>query len=131
MYSIENELAFYKFRAIEIEDLKLKVEEIKLGDNFNEISYEEKVKSSKKCTGNDKDMNEIDRLEKTIKRNTLANKRVDNLLRVLDPDELEVVQIILIDKVSKTKAQLKINMTRRNINRKLDQALNRLKHYIS
>lgn len=130
MYDIEKELALYSFRKIEIEDMKLKAEEIKLGDNFNEISYEERVKSSKKQSGNDKDMNEIARLEKKVKQYEIANKRVDNLLRLLEDDELEVVKTVLIDKVSKTKAQMKINMTRRNINRKLDMAMNKLKEHI-
>lgn len=130
MYDIEKELALYSFRKIEIEDMKLKAEEIKLGDNFNEISYEEKVKTSKKQIENDKDMNEIFRLEKKIKQYEIANKRVDNLLRILEDDEMEVVKIILIYKVSKTKAQMKINMTRRNINRKLDIAMDKLKEHI-
>jgi len=130
MYDIEKELALYSFRKIEIEDMKLKAEEIKLGDNFNEISYEEKVKTSKKQIENDKDMNEIFRLEKKIKQYEIANKRVDNLLRILEDDEIEVVKTILVDKVSKTKAQMKINMTRRNINRKLDIAMNKLKEHI-
>lgn len=131
MFDIEKELALYKLREIENEDLKLKIEEIKLGDNFGSMTYEERVQTSMSCKNNDKDMNEIDSLEKRIKINTIKNKRVDNLLKLLNQDELEVVEAICINKISKTQAQIKLNMSRKNVIRKLNQAIEKMKHYKS
>ena len=42
-YDIEKELALYKLRIVEIEDMKLRIEEIKVGGNLDAISYSEKV----------------------------------------------------------------------------------------
>lgn len=129
MFDIEKELALYKLREIDIEDMRLKIEEIKLGDNFGAMTYEGRVQTSIICKNNDKDMNEIERLEKNIKLNTIKNKRVDNLLRLLTEEELDVVQAITINKISITEAQIKLNMSRKNIKRKLNQALGKMENY--
>lgn len=129
MFDIEKELALYKLREIENEDMKLKIEEIKLGENFGAMSYEERVQTSIKCKNNDKDMNEIEMLEKKIKINSIKNRRVDNLLKLLDKDEKEVVETICINKVSKNKAQYELNMSRGNVIRILNKGLEKIKKY--
>ena len=50
---IKKEFMLYKIREVEIEDIKLKIEDLKLGEKFNLISYEERVQRSKRCTNND------------------------------------------------------------------------------
>ena len=66
---IKKEFMLYKIREVEIEDIKLKIEDLKLGEKFNLISYEERVQSSKRCTNNDSIMNEMkgSNLKKTKK----------------------------------------------------------------
>lgn len=130
-YDIEKELALYKLRKVEIEDMKLKIEEIKLGENFNPIGYEEKVQSSKKgCTNNDKDMELIQKLEQDIKRKCIANKRVDNILSVLESDEYEVIETLKIDKLSITKTLLKLNISKSTLHRRLKSAVDKMNQYI-
>ena len=130
-YDIEKELALYKLRKVEIEDMKLKIEEIKLGENFNPIGYEEKVQSSKKgCTNNDKDMELIQKLEQDIKRKCIANKRVDNILSVLESDEYEVIETLKIDKLSLTKTLLKLNISKSTLHRRLKSAVDKMNQYI-
>lgn len=45
----KRELALYRLREIEIDDMKLKVEELKIGEQLGAMNYEEKVQSSMKC----------------------------------------------------------------------------------
>ena len=74
---IKKELALYKLREIEIDDMKLKVEELKIGEQLGAMNYEEKVQSSMNCKNNDYVMNEIDTLEKKIRFNEIANKTTE------------------------------------------------------
>lgn len=130
-YDIEKELALYKLRKVEVEDMKLKIEQIKLGDNLNSISYSEKVASSPKgCVNNDKDMELIDRLTQDIKRKELANKRVDNILSVLEEDEYEVIESLKIDKLSRSRTLLKLNISNSTMQRRLKSALSKINQYI-
>lgn len=123
MYDIKTEIMLYNIRKVAIEDMKLRIDEIKLGDNFNEIGYDEKFQSSKNCPNNDRDMNEIERLEKKIKLMELGNRRVDNNLKMLDGIELEVIDRLLIRKESKSKVARTIDRTVRQVNRILAKAI--------
>lgn len=123
-YDIEKELALYKLRIVEIEDMKLRIEEIKVGGNLDAISYSEKVTSTpKNCVNNDKDMELISRLEREIRKKELANKRVDNLLKALSGEDLEIIKSVKIDKISKSDACKHFSMTRQNLDRKIRKSL--------
>lgn len=124
-YDVERELALYKLRKIEIEDMRLKIEEIKVGGNLDAISYSEKVASTpKSCVNNDKDMELISRMEREIRIKELANQRVDNLLKSLDGEDLEIIKSVKIDKVSKSDACKNFSMSRQNLDKKIKKALN-------
>lgn len=123
---IKKEFMLYKIREVEIEDIKLKIEDLKLGEKFNLISYEERVQSSKRCTNNDSIMNEIERLEFEKNKKIIANKRVSNYLKVLDQVEAEVIKMILIDKKSKTYTVKMLDRSGRHIDRILERALKKI-----
>lgn len=123
---IKKEFMLYKIREVEIEDIKLKIEDLKLGEKFNLISYEERVQSSKRCTNNDSIMNEIERLEFEKNKKIIANKRVSNYLKVLDQVEAEVIKMILIDKKSKTYTVKTLDRSGRHIDRMLERALKKI-----
>lgn len=123
---IKKEFMLYKIREVEIEDIKLKIEDLKLGEKFNLISYEERVQSSKRCTNNDSIMNEIERLEFEKNKKIIANKRVSNYLKVLDQVEAEVIKMILIDKKSKTYTVKTLDRSGRHIDRILEIALKKI-----
>ena len=130
-YDIEKELALYKLRVVEIEDMKLKIEEIKLGENFNPIGYEEKVQSSKKrCINNDKDMEMIDMLEREIRRKQIANKRIDNILSVLNKDEYDAIKTLKIDKYSFSDTQVELNVSSSTLKRRIKSAFIKMNSYI-
>ena len=95
---IERELALYKLREIENQDMKLKIAELKIGEQLGAMNYDEKIQSSIKCKNNDYIMNEIDSLEKKIKINEISNKRVDNALKRLEDDEAEIIKKVYIEK---------------------------------
>ncbi|ABR33083.1 MULTISPECIES: sigma factor-like helix-turn-helix DNA-binding protein [Clostridium] len=124
---VKRELALYRLREIEIDDMKLKVEELKIGEQLGAMNYEEKVQSSMKCKNNDYVMNEIETLEKKIRFNEIANKRIDNALKRLDIDEAEVIQKVFIEKKSITRASQELFKSRKSIKNSIDRAFQKLK----
>lgn len=124
---VKKELALYRLREIEIDDMKLKVEELKIGEQLGAMNYEEKVQSSMKCKNNDYVMNEIETLEKKIRFNEIANKRIDNALKRLDIDETEVIQKVFIEKKSITRASQELFKSRKSIKNSIDRAFQKLK----
>lgn len=124
---IKKELALYKLREIEIEDMKLKVEELKIGEQLGAMDYEEKVQSSMNCKNNDYVMNEIETLEKKIKINEIANKRIDNALKRLNIDEAEIIIKVFIEKKSMTRASQELFKSRKSIKKSVDRAFEKLK----
>ncbi|MGL5084196.1 MAG: RNA polymerase subunit sigma [Clostridium sp.] len=131
MFDIKTEIKLYRIREIAIEDLKLRIEEISKGNNFNEIGYDEKFQSSKSCPNNDKDMNDIERLTKKIKSMKIANKRVDNALKIINGIELEVVTRLLIKSESTTKVAKKVGRTPRHVERILDRAIKSIEKIVA
>lgn len=123
---IKKELMLYKLREVEIEDIKLKIEDLKLGEKFAPMSYEERVQSSRKCRNNDEILNEITRLNLELNRKVLANKRVNNYLKLLNQTEADVVKMLLIDKCSKTVTVKTLDRTARQIERILARALKKI-----
>ncbi|AQS03506.1 sigma factor-like helix-turn-helix DNA-binding protein [Clostridium beijerinckii] len=124
---VKKELSLYRLREIEIDDMKLKVEELKIGEQLGAMNYEEKVQSSMKCKNNDYVMNEIETLEKKIRFNEIANKRIDNALKRLDIDETEVIQKVFIEKKSITRASQELFKSRKSIKNSIDRAFQKLK----
>ncbi|WP_017211832.1 sigma factor-like helix-turn-helix DNA-binding protein [Clostridium beijerinckii] len=124
---VKKELSLYRLREIEIDDMKLKVEELKIGEQLGAMNYEEKVQSSMKCKNNDYVMNEIETLEKKIRFNEIANKRIDNALKRLDMDEAEVIQKVFIEKKSITRASQELFKSRKSIKNSIDRAFQKLK----
>ncbi|ALB47795.1 sigma factor-like helix-turn-helix DNA-binding protein [Clostridium beijerinckii] len=124
---VKKELSLYRLREIEIDDMKLKVEELKIGEQLGAMNYEEKVQSSMKCKNNDYVMNEIETLEKKIRFNEIANKRIDNALKRLDIDEAEVIQKVFIEKKSITRASQELFKSRKSIKNSIDRAFQKLK----
>lgn len=123
---IKKEFMLYKIREVEIEDMKLQIEELKLSDALNPICLEERVSSSKNCPNNDSNFFKIESLEKKIHLYSIKNKRVENALRVLNKFEQEVVQLLLIEKKSKTQVKKMLDRTSRQINRYLNSALDKI-----
>jgi len=128
MYDIERELALYRLREIENEDMKLKIEELEIGEQLGASSFEERVQTSMKCKNNDFIMEHIETLKKKIRLNEIANKRVDNALKILTyKEDLDVVKKVLIDKKSINRAAQELIMNRKSVKNSLDKALAKLK----
>lgn len=124
---VERELALYRLREIENQDMKLKIDELRIGEQLGAMNYDEKVQNSIKCKNNDYIMNEIDSLEKKIKINEIANKRVDNALKRLKDDEVEIIKKVYIDKKSMSCAAQELFRSRKTIKKVIDKALKKLK----
>ena len=124
---IKKELALYKLREIEIDDMKLKVEELQIGEQLGAMNYDEKVQSSMNCKNNDYVMNEIERLKKKIRIDEIANKRIDNALKRLDIDDAEIIRKVFIEKKSITRASQELFRSRKSIKKSIDRAFEKLK----
>ena len=124
---IKKELALYKLREIEIDDMKLKVEELQIGEQLGAMNYDEKVQSSMNCKNNDYVMNEIELLKKKIRFNEIANKRIDNALKRLDPSEAEIVRKVFIEKKSMSQASHELFKSRKSVKKSIDRAFDKLK----
>ena len=124
---VKKELLLYRLREIEIEDMKLKIEELKVGEQIGSSGFEERVQTSMSCKNNDKIMNQIETLENKIKFNEIANKRVDNALKVLSDAEIQVVKMLLVEKNSISETTKKLYRSKRQVYYILDQAINKIK----
>lgn len=124
---IKRELGLYKLREIEIEDMKLKIEEMEVGEQLGAMGFEERVQTSLKCKNNDYVMNEINKLEKQIKLNEIANKRIDNSLRVLDIDDREVIKKVFIDKKSISRTSQELFKSRKSVVKTIEKAAKKIK----
>ncbi|WP_244833387.1 RNA polymerase subunit sigma [Clostridium sp. BJN0001] len=124
---VKRELALYRLREIEIDDMKLKIEELKVGEELGGISYDERVQTSTNCKNNDYAINEINTLKKKIMIYEIANKRIDNALKRLDIDETEVIKKVYIEKKSITRASQELFRSRKSIKKTIDRAFDKLK----
>lgn len=121
------ELGLYNLRIIEIEDMELKIEELKIGDAIGVMNYEERVQTSMKCKNNDYILNEISMLEKKISLYKIRNKRIDNAFKVLTDEERVVIQKLYIDKLSKSQTAREMYKTRKSIRNIATSALQKIK----
>lgn len=125
---IKKELALYRSREIEIEDLKLKIKELEIGEQLGTSGFEERVQTSMRCKNNDSLMLQIDNLKKKIKANELANARVDNALSIIkDDDDFKIITMVCIDKMSISNTARELFRTRRQVEYTLDKVLKTLK----
>ena len=120
------ELSLYRLREIEIEDMKLKIEELQIGEQLGAMNYEERVQTSMNCKNNDYVMNQIDTLKKKIRLNEISNKRVDNALRRLNDYEKNLIIRMYIDKNSLTKISKELSKDRKTVKRAINDALEKI-----
>ena len=120
------ELSLYRLREIEIEDMKLKIEELQIGEQLGAIGYEERVQISMKSKNNDYVLNQIDTLKKKIRLNEILNKRVDNALRRLNSEEKDLIKKMYIDKNSLTKISKELNKNRKTVKKAVSDALDKI-----
>lgn len=124
---VRKELALYRLREIEIEDMKLKIEELKIGEQIGASGFEERVQTSTACKNNDYVMNQIENLGNKIKLHEIANQRVNNSLKVLTDAEIQVVKMLLIEKNSISETTKKLFRSKRQVYYILDQAISKIK----
>ena len=128
-YSIEKELQLYKIREFDNEYMRLKIEELKIGDEIKGISYSEKVQTSRKNIDNGHTVEEIELLQKKIKLNELANKKVDNILSILNDEQRKIIKNIYMDKLSISKTAERLYMSRKTVKRKLEKIFKQLEYF--
>ena len=125
---VKRELALYKLREIEIDDMKLKIEELKIAEQIGTSNFDEKVQSSMNCKNNDYVLNEIESLENRIKFYEIANKRVDNALRRLETqEEKEIIKKVFIDNKSISRTAQEMFRSRKSIKKTIENSSKHIK----
>ncbi|MBN1079226.1 RNA polymerase subunit sigma [Clostridium botulinum] len=125
---VKRELALYKLREIEIDDMKLKIEELKVGEQIGASNFDEKVQSSMNCKNNDYVLNEIESLENRIRFYEIANKRVDNALRRLETEEeKEIIKKVFIDNKSISRTAQEMFRSRKSIKKTIENSSKHIK----
>jgi len=124
---IKKELMLYRVREVEIQDIKLKIEQLEIGDQLGAMGFEERVQTSRTCPNNDMAMNQIENFKKKVKFYELANQRVDNALKLLEDVERQVVTMIFIDKNSMAVTIKKLYRSKRQIYYILNQSINKMR----
>ncbi|OOM81804.1 hypothetical protein CLPUN_08480 [Clostridium puniceum] len=121
------ELKAYRSRGYEIEDMKLKIKELKIGEQLEAMSYEDKVQTSMRCKNNDFITNTIEILEKKIEVKEIANKRIDNALKRLESQEdIDVITKVYIEEKSITRASQELFRSRKSIKNAINRAFEKL-----
>lgn len=126
---VKFELGMIKIREVQIEDMKLRIEDMELGNTLKAVTYNDMPVGSKKCNNNDNNMYQIDKLKKTIKRYEIGNKRIDNALKILSKEELEIIQLVCIYKMSVNKTSINLGRKRATINKIRDKALDKMANF--
>lgn len=129
MDEIKTILMMYPIRKVQIEDMKLKIEELEARDSLPAQGYGEKVSTSRVCRNNDNYLLEIERLEKIINVFTISNKRVENIVNLINNErQRRVVEGLLLHGKSKTQMQKEIDRSRKQVENLLKAGLEVMKN---
>lgn len=116
LVNIREKLELYPIRKIKIEDMKLELKELELGESLKAQSYEEKTQSSGKCKNNDELLYRKERLINTIEYYETINNRVDNWIELIRNEKAkEAIQCLYINKMSKTQTCKRLDRTRKTV----------------
>ena len=126
---IKAELGLYKIREVEIEDMNLKIEELELGEQLSSPSFDEKVQTSISCKDNSTIMSEIEGLKKKIRIYEIANKRIDNALKVLNDFEKDIITKIFIEHKSISRTSAELFKNRKSIKKVINKAIPKIRLY--
>lgn len=121
---IKATLMLYTIRNVQIEDFRLRLEELKTRNTLKAQGYEESVQTSTVCKNNDSYLYEVERLQKLIKTYTVSNKRVENMLGyIIKPLHKDVIMQLYLEKKSSTEVARSIGRSKRQVKRIEEEAL--------
>ncbi|MEG0297607.1 MAG: hypothetical protein RR620_12885 [Clostridium sp.] len=121
---IKATLMVYPIRKVQIDDFRLRLEELKARDTLKAQGYEEAVQISKRCNNNDSYLYDEEKLEKLIQAYTISNKRVENMVKCIKKDLIrEVVIKVMLDSKSINEVCKDIDRSERQVNNLLKEGL--------
>ena len=74
-------------------------------------------------------MEQIELLQKKVRLNELANKKVDNILSILNDEQRKIIKYIYLDKLSISKTAERLYMSRKTVKRKLEKIFKQLEYF--
>ena len=121
--AIREKIELYSVRKAKIEDMKLELEELELGETLKAQGYEESFQCSPMCKNNDELLFKKERLINTIKFYEVSNNRVDKWLGLIKNEKArETINYVYIQKMSKTQTCKKMDRTRKSVDNLLRKA---------
>lgn len=113
---IREKIELYSLRKAKIEDMKLELIELELGETLKAQEYNESVQASIKCKNNDELLLKKERLINKIKFYEVSNNRVDKWLGLIKNEKArEAIEYVYIQKMSKTQTCKKMDRTRKSV----------------
>lgn len=114
--AIREKIELYSLRKAKIEDMKLELIELELGETLKAQEYNESVQASIKCKNNDELLLKKERLINKIKFYEVSNNRVDKWLELIKNEKArEAIDYVYIQKMSKTQTCKKMDRTRKSV----------------
>lgn len=111
-YNIKKELSLYNIRKIDNTNIMLEIEELQAESKDNiHIT------------------NEIELLQKKIKINELKNKKIDNILSMLNEEQKKIIKCVYIDNLNINKTAKRLYMSTKTVKRKLNKIFNKLEYF--
>lgn len=130
--NVMKELLLYNEKKAQIVDKKFEIEEISDADVLKNISYEEKVQSSKHKIENDILLERKEKLLKEIRALERRVKRVDDIIDlVLNTKEKDIIEMTYKKKLSSAHAEIKYEVTYHQIRNIKLNALRKLEPYFN
>lgn len=130
--NVMKELLLYNEKKAQIVDKKFEIEEISDADVLKNISYEEKVQSSKHKVENDILLERKEKLLKEIRALERRVKRVDDIIDlVLNTKEKDIIEMTYKKKLSSAHAEIKYEVTYHQIRNIKLNALRKLEPYFN
>lgn len=120
---IREKIELYSIRKAKIDDMKLELIELELGETLKAQGYDESVQTSVRCKNNDEILFKKERLINTIKYYEASNNRVDRWLSLIKNEKAkEAIKCVYIEKMSKTQTCKRLDRTRKSVDNLLKRA---------
>lgn len=124
---IINAIRLYNARKIDIEDIKLKLEEFEIEKDFTATELKEISSTYIECINEEQRAAYTNELKKQLNILIIKNKRIDNAMSILSDLEKDIINKLYKDDESITQVANELYMARKTIRRIRDKAINKIR----
>lgn len=120
-------IRLYNARKIDIEDIKLKLEEFEIEKCFTTTELKEMSSTYIDYINEEQRATYSNELKRQLNILTIRNKRIDNAMSILSDLEKDIINKLYKDDESITQVANELYMTRKTIRRIRDKAINKIR----